>query len=568
MIFGDSMKKEQIYLAACLLLIMTNFIPAYSRAYFVATNGDDGNDGSISAPWKTFDYALSIVSAADTLNIRGGNYQQSISTVNDGTDENAGAIVIRAYPGENVLLQGNNYQGQGIAIQNSYIKIEGIEDSLWSEGMAISSPAHHITLTNCNVHDMDYGISVYSGTHDITLRNCEMYKFGNFGFDATATKGTGPENEISRVLLINCYSHDADFSTPAANPDGNADGFAFGHFNERDVTLINCTAVHTGDGFDLDGVNVTVINCTARNTTYQFGGGFKCWADTVNLFNCLSYNNLNTGIELDENPDNVAIDKKTVTNIINCTTVDNGYYNVTVEGTTKVLNMYNTLIVGGIKYNDSTTPRGLVFAAAGHAAYTGDYNIFHSFSDDSYIIDMKPDEIDYNSDNLPEWQSSSGQDIHSMFFKNIDSVFVNRQGQDFHLKAGSGAINKGSSANSYPIDHDSIPRNDTPDIGCYEYNSGTSVNDDMAVHSQSLFTFFPNPVNDNLTVYYPFDNNSITFIKINNELGISVYEKQNVNCTGYNNSININTCNLTPGVYFLTLKAGNNIETKKFVIIR
>jgi hypothetical protein len=564
---GDAMKKKQFYLIACLFIFITSFNSVYSTTYFVATNGDDGNDGSISAPWRTFEYALNIVSAGDILNIRGGNYQQSINTVNNGTDMNDGAIVIRAYNSEPVLLQGSNYQNQGIVIQNSYIKIEGIEDSFWSEGMAISSPAHHLEITNCKVHDMDFGISVYTGVHDITLRNCEMYNFGNYGFDATASQGTGSEFEIYNVTIINCYSHDADFTTPAHNSDGNADGFAFGHFNERNVTLINCTAARVGDGFDMDGNDVTAINCTAHNTIYQFGGGFKCWADTVYLFNCLSYNNLSTGIELDENFANVEINKFTVANVINCTTVDNGSNNITVEGTTKKLNMYNTIIVGGIQYTQDVTPRGLGFPADGHAPYTGDYNIYHSITEDSYVNEVKGDGFYYNSDMLADWQSSSGQDAHSYFIKNIDSLFVSRLGQDFHLKAGSGAINMGSSVYGFSFDHDSVQRDAAPDIGCYEYNPDNSVDDDITNNNQSLFTFFPNPTKTEINIYFYLTEENIVDISIYDMTGkpILVPVKSrwysigghtlNVDCNGFNS-----------GAYIAVLKYKGKAVSSKFII--
>jgi hypothetical protein len=81
----------------------------------------------------------------------------------------------------------------------------------------------------------------------------------------------------------------------------------------------------------------------------------------------------------------------------------------------------------------------------------------------------------------------------------------------------------------------------------------------------SIFTLncFPNPVNDNLIINYSAENNSNTSIKITNEVGICVYQDE-----GINNSININTSNLSPGVYFLTIREGKNIETRKFVVIK
>jgi hypothetical protein len=82
------------------------------------------------------------------------------------------------------------------------------------------------------------------------------------------------------------------------------------------------------------------------------------------------------------------------------------------------------------------------------------------------------------------------------------------------------------------------------------------------------FSISPNPADDNLVINYSCENNSITSLKICNTLGISVYESAHINNIGNNNSININTGNLAQGIYFVTIKAGNKTETKKFVVIR
>ena len=86
-------------------------------------------------------------------------------------------------------------------------------------------------------------------------------------------------------------------------------------------------------------------------------------------------------------------------------------------------------------------------------------------------------------------------------------------------------------------------------------------------HLLNNISIFPNPVNDNLIVNYSFESKSNASIKIINSLGISVYETDNISA-GNNNSININTSNLTPGIYFLTILSGNKTETRKFVVVR
>ncbi|MGA2298344.1 MAG: T9SS type A sorting domain-containing protein [FCB group bacterium] len=79
-------------------------------------------------------------------------------------------------------------------------------------------------------------------------------------------------------------------------------------------------------------------------------------------------------------------------------------------------------------------------------------------------------------------------------------------------------------------------------------------------------SMFPNPVNDKLFVSYSSGLASIYSIIIINNLGVPVIEKNNIPVS--NNSVEINTSGLATGVYFCTIRSGNNTQTKKFVIIR
>ena len=544
-----------------MILIMLFYSDSYCRMFFIDSKGNDSNDGTINYPWKTFDYTMGIITAGDTLNIREGTYNESIITTASGTDESRGAIVIRAYPGEKAVLRGNNYHGTGIEIKHSHIRFERIETEFWDVAMYAVKPASFITLTGLIVHDVNYGISIYNGTHDITLNNCEMFRFGHYGFDATATAGTGPEDDITNITLVNCYSHDPDFTTPNHNPDGNADGFAFGHGRERNVMLINCIADHTGDGFDLDGVNVTAINCTARNTTYIFGGGFKCWADTVILYNCLSYNNLITGGELAR-----VNGSRSNTYMINCTFIDNGEINLRLEANLAHLKLYNSLVVGGIKYSSDITPRGLGFiSGALSEQYEGDYNIFHSATDDSYI---SVDDIGngyISSDSLSVWQKGTGQDLHSYFYKDIDTLFSDRQNHDYHLRKGVGAIDNGTPLHTYSTDHDGNKRDNKPDIGCYEYIGGSDVNNEN-VNPEFIFYCFSNSIKNNLKILFVIvksEEVTISICDITGRVVLEPVKSESFNTGGHIKDIDCT--NLGVGVYLAILRHGNETLSRKFI---
>lgn len=54
----------------------------FAADLFVATTGIDNlttNNGSISQPWASLDFALDQVAAGDTINIRGGSYHEVIT---------------------------------------------------------------------------------------------------------------------------------------------------------------------------------------------------------------------------------------------------------------------------------------------------------------------------------------------------------------------------------------------------------------------------------------------------------------------------------------------------------
>ena len=78
------------------------------KVYYVATNGKDTNSGtSISSPFATINQAWSMVSAGDTIYVRGGTYTYSMigETVLSGKSGTAGKMInILNYPEEKPII--------------------------------------------------------------------------------------------------------------------------------------------------------------------------------------------------------------------------------------------------------------------------------------------------------------------------------------------------------------------------------------------------------------------------------------------------------------------------------
>jgi hypothetical protein len=156
-----------------LVLSMTIFLSspqAFAAQYYVATNGNDSNPGTISEPWQTIHKAASTLQPGDTVYVRAGTYNEDIMPVNAGSANNY--ITYSAYPGEAVTVKHNPSQDNIVVeLENrSYITINGFIIDGNTTGGLISGYNNngYIIISNNtmkNCADNQYGILVSKGTN-------------------------------------------------------------------------------------------------------------------------------------------------------------------------------------------------------------------------------------------------------------------------------------------------------------------------------------------------------------------------------------------------------------------
>ncbi|AEE96985.1 right-handed parallel beta-helix repeat-containing protein [Mahella australiensis] len=80
-----------------------------SNIYYIATDGDDGNPGTINKPWATIQHAASILKKGDTAYIRGGVYKVNSPVVpkNSGTEQ--AYIIYSGYNDEKVVIDASSF---------------------------------------------------------------------------------------------------------------------------------------------------------------------------------------------------------------------------------------------------------------------------------------------------------------------------------------------------------------------------------------------------------------------------------------------------------------------------
>jgi hypothetical protein len=339
----------------------------------MSTTGNDGTgDGSIGSPWKTIEHSSSMLSAGDTLYIRGGTHRSAKADtivnrfyINNMNGSSGNIITITNYPGETVIFNLDDVYVPGTAgdgptgmkIENSsWFRLNGIRITGLNQNPAnINSPCGFI------VYDSD----------DWTIERMEIDNIQGYGFYVQGTKNPGGIG-CHRGLVLNCDVHDVG---DVYSGWGGANGFqCTGADLSTDITFRGCRAWRcSDDGFDLYSVDGTFRyeNCWSFWNGYQpnvtpltiagDGMGFKLGPNnsdmsgsvTRYLSNCLAFENRRFGFD-----QNVSGSPTTQFHVFNCTAYDNkGGNNYFFGGNTSINQTFknNISYVGGVNGSEITS---------------------------------------------------------------------------------------------------------------------------------------------------------------------------------------------------------------------
>jgi len=66
------------------LVFLQALIVSAQINYYVSPSGNNSNSGSISSPWKTVQFAITIANSGDTLNLANGTFNEKINCTKSG----------------------------------------------------------------------------------------------------------------------------------------------------------------------------------------------------------------------------------------------------------------------------------------------------------------------------------------------------------------------------------------------------------------------------------------------------------------------------------------------------
>jgi len=318
------MKQRHLLTFVGFLCLQLFSIQSFSQVanYYVATNGNDNNAGTLAAPYLTLKKALTkAVVAGDTIFVRSGKYQIA-NTLNASKSGTAGKpIVITVYKpdmvtaasrpvldfGAMTLASGN----RGISLSGNYWYIYGLViDSAGDNGMNISGSYN--TIEFCDfTRNRDAGVQLGGGASYDNLINCDSYQNADLGTGSTTNGGNAdgfsPKLDVGdSIYLKGCRSWmNADdgydgYIRPASGQVVPASGVSW--------TLEDCWAFRNGY-YWLDGSTTSDENGMGFKTggSDANSNGQKTMAHNCRMIRCLSFDNKGHGFDQNSNAGTIRI---------------------------------------------------------------------------------------------------------------------------------------------------------------------------------------------------------------------------------------------------------------------
>jgi hypothetical protein len=399
--------------------------------YYVSPKGHDTAAGTVSSPWRTLQHAADMVAAGDTVHVGAGTYSAGFVLGWDTPAAGTPQAPISFLAAAGVTITGRNSKtADGIDLEPGCNYIDII-------GFTINNAG---TITRAGIRD--------AGGTNVVIENNHCDRCGTWGiFTSHADDVVIKDNVASRVKT----QHGIYVSNACVNPvvENNT---CWGNY---------ACGIHMNGDLSQGGTGLITGALVANNIIHDngVGGGSAINCDGVQnsvIENNLLYNNHASGISL--------FDQDAAAGAINNIVVNNTI--VMAKDARWAINIKNgstgNTVLNNILLDNNPSHGSVNIAADSLSGFTSDYNI---------VVDrFNPDDGNVSNDTLAQWQSQTGQDQHSHIAA-ASALFANLAKNNYHLKAGSPAIDAGTSTDAPKSDLSGKPRpaGKGYDIGCYEF---------------------------------------------------------------------------------------------------
>jgi len=306
----------------------------------------------------------------------------------------------------------------------------------------------------------------------------------------------------------------------------------------------------------VDSSNVILENIKIyENNGWVSGGGIYCKNSKMGLVNVKIFDNECTGLEGGA----INCDSSKM-NLLNVTICGNMRSAITCQGNS-IMNLVNVTIA------DHNDPRlGTIWVWSEITKI----NIVNSilWNDSDVEIYGYSDMVDvYYSDVKGGYQGIGNIDTYP--------IFVDTANGDYRLQEGSPCIDAGTAlfiwegdtlVNMEPSEYIGI----APDIGAFEHGDPSSIEVEsyIAPSIYSLSQNYPNPFNPSTTIKYSLPKSADVRIVVYNTTGQKIQTLVSQKAAAGSHQVEFNAENLSSGVYFYRIEAGEFQDVKKMILLR
>jgi len=398
-----SIRKRSSYLLGILILLICPML-AYATDYYVATDGNDSNNGlTTNTAWLTLSHAISASLGGDTIYVRAGTYTGSgYQTLIPKSGSASNYTIIQGYPGDVMpIIDANASAGSSTTVftlNNSYIRLEGlhIKGGGGYEGGTITignnGEASNIIIDNCIISDTNNGgtLTSYNPAHirigyDGTANGVIIQKCNIYGKFASGLKIDG--RKAQSITIKNNHIHNT----------------------------LHGIAVKWGVSTDK---NIVLSYNKIHDTKYR---GFYIDQGYIRIEQNLVYNIGDYGIFANDNWNGNDLQ-----------IIHNTFYNCTINAIyLNAPNAVNATIFDNIIYNSgSTSIKSIALFPYSALAHNTTINYNGIFDNTTNLIYRENN----SSYTYSQWRSYYSSDINSI---QSDPLFVNPSDGDFRLKPNS-----------------------------------------------------------------------------------------------------------------------------------
>ena len=569
--------------------------------YYVSTTGSNSNNGSISNPWLSIQYACDQLQAGDTLNVLAGYYNEIIELTNEhsGTSENF--TTLRNYHNDEVTITAIDLNAEEILgiSDAAYLHIYGLNFSENNDeegdGIKIVGTSHHITLNHILVsninHNWAIAIKLENQVNNINIMNTDIFQinapdpqYPNKGASGISIGGSDVDNPIHHINISNCKIHDCKLGdNEALIIYGNVSDFLIEDcelYNLNNIALdliggwgivpvdsldqvrygivrnckihdcVNPEPGYSADGFYIDGGRDILLE---NNISYRNDLGFVVWAEynhvvqkNIILRNNVAFDSLYEGIAFGSwgFPDHTGL---LITSSVTGNTLYNNNINNQGAGELYFGFINDCVVENNIIFGDNLSAI-VTLEEGAQNNLTLNHNIYYTPNGQATFV--------YNWINYVGIEAFRAATNYESYGLEANPLFADIENHDFHLRPSSPAIDAGNPnyfMTDGDVDMDGEARiyNYITDCGADEYYISSNIN---STKEEPKFIIYPNPAKD----YIIIDNKN----KNSKKVEIINTTGKIVNKFTINNKIKtISISKLNKGLYFI--RVGNEIS--KFI---